>query len=238
MVYQTEFELYIIIMTIMKGGKNMKCKVFIGTQPVIIIDDDYYTVDTFSEKGDLTKGVAYIIGDYVYPYHGKVKSKKHITNPGIYKIDGEYVIEEPRKKDIDKYSVDNINELSKDSIFQSIESAKEEFIDLEDIEIINNNSSSYKPIITEDDDFLKYVIKKAIIDKNINLKNYKSRFGNEYSLNNMKSALTKPTKMTVVNFLRWCEILGIKFELTVYDAGLDTMNPLPEDITISSDDLH
>lgn len=216
----------------------MKCKVFIGTQPVIIIDDDYYTVDVFSENDSLKKGVAYIIGDYVYPYHGKVKSKKDMYLPGIYKVNGEYVVEEPKKKYKEKYSVDNINELNKDSIFQSIESAKTEFIDLNDIEVINNNSSSYKPIINPDDDFLKYIIKKAIIDKDINLKNYKSRFGNEYSLNNMKSALTKPTKMTVPNFLRWCEILGIKFELKVYDAGLDTINPLPEEITVGSDDIH
>lgn len=217
---------------------NMKCKVFIGTQPVIIIDDDYYTVDTFSEKEKLQKGVAYIIGDYVYPYRGKVQSKKHITLPGIYKINGKYIIEVPKEKDINMYSIDNINELSKESIFKSIEEAKSEFIDINDIETINNNSSSYKPIITPNDDFLKYVIKKAIIDKDINLKNYKSRFGSEYSLNNMKSALTKSTKMTVTNFLRWCEILGINFELTISDAGVDYINPLPEDITVSSKDIH
>jgi len=216
----------------------MKCNVFIGTQPVIIIDDDYYNVDVFYENKSLKKNVAYIIDDYVYVYRGKVKSKDDITLPGIYKINGEYVFEEPKKKYKEKYSVDNINELSTDSIFESIESAKTAFIDLDDIEIINNNSSSYKPMITEDDDFLKYIIKKAIIDKDINLKNYKSRFGNEYSLNNMKSALTKPTKMTVPNFLRWCEILGLKFEVKVYDAGLDNINPLPGPIVINSDDLH
>ena len=216
----------------------MKCNIFIGTQPVIIIDDDYYTVDIFYEGKSLKKNIAYIVDDYVYVYRGKVKSKDDITLPGIYKLNGEYIFEEPKKKYKYKYSVDNINELSAESIFESIESSKTEFIDLEDIEVINNNSSSYKPMINEDDDFLKYIIKKAIIDKNINLKNYRSRFGNEYSLNNMKSALTKPTKMTVPNFLRWCEILWLKFEVKVYDAGLDNINPLPENITISSDDLH
>lgn len=216
----------------------MKCKIFVNTQPVIIIDDEYYDVDIFYPNNKLKKNVAYICGEYVYIYRGKVKSENDITLPGIYKLNGNYIFKNPKEKHLHKYSVDLINELSMNDIFQSIENNKQSFIDLSDIEVINNNSDSYKPIIKDDDDFLKYLIKKAIIDKDINLKNYRTRFGNEYSLNNMKSALVKPTRMTVVNFLRWAEILGLKFDVTVYDAGLDTLNPLPEPITISSDDIH
>ena len=62
----------------------MKCNVFIGTQPVIIIDDDYYNVDVFYENKSLKKNVAYIIDDYVYVYRGKVKSKNDLSNYKYY----------------------------------------------------------------------------------------------------------------------------------------------------------
>ena len=103
-----------------------------------------------------------------------------------------------------------------------------------DIEIINNNSEIFTPTIRPEDDFLKYIVKKAILDKKINLKNYRERFSNDYALNNMKSGLSKSTKMTVPNFIKWCEILGLDWEMTIKDNGDDTINPLSENIYISN----
>ena len=77
-------------------------------------------------------------------------------------------------------------------------------------------------------------MKKAILDKKINLKNYKDRFTNEYALNNMKSGLSKSTKMTVPNFIKWCEILGLDWEMVIKDNGDDTINPLSETIIVSN----
>jgi hypothetical protein len=67
------------------------------------------------------------------------------------------------------------------------------------------------------------------------LKNYKNKFSNQYGLNNMKSSLNKGTKMTVLNFVRWCEILGLKWNMTVEDNGGDRSNPLPDVIEINSE---
>lgn len=214
-----------------------KCKIFINTQPVIIINDEYYDVEVFIEGEKLSKGIAYVKGDYVYIYRGKMKNKESKLSPGIYKQGDKYVFVKPTGKDKDKYSVDNINELSRESIFDIIESHKEEFVQPEDVEVINNNSEIYTPTIKESDDFLKFVVKELIIRKHINLRNYKGRFSNEYALNNMKSGLNKSTKMTVPNFTKWMEILGADWELRVWDNGTDNVNPLENEIVVSSKDF-
>lgn len=211
-----------------------KCKVFIGTQPVVIIDDEYYTVQTYSKKIKLKKNVAYIKGNYVYIYRGKIKYESDIGAPGIYKLDNEIIFVKPKDKDKKKYDVDNVNEMSPTSIFDKVSEDVSKFVQPEDIEIINNNSETFTPTIRPEDDFLKYIVKKAILDKKINLKNYKDRFTNEYALNNMKSGLSKSTKMTVPNFIKWCEILGLDWTMTISDSGSDKINPLSEDIIVSN----
>lgn len=215
-----------------------KCKVFVNSTPVIVMDDEdeYYKVDLYIEGMKLKKDMAYIVGDYVYVYYGKLPDDK-IPKPGIYKKNDEYVFIEPDKDNRHKYSIDNVYELSPTAIFDMIERNKEAFVQPEDIEIINNNSEIYTPTIKDTDDFLKYIVKKMIIEKQINLRNYKGRFSNEYALNNMKSGLNKSTKMTVPNFIKWAEVLGVDWELSVWDNGSDTINPLPKKISISSKDV-
>lgn len=210
------------------------CKIFIDTQPVIIINDEYYEVEIFTKKSKLKKNVAYIIDDYVYVYRGKIHDKDDAILPGIYKLDKKLIYIEPDDKEKKKYHVNKINELSPSSIFDKVSEDVSKFVQPSDIEIINNNSEIFTPTIRPEDDFLKYIVKKAILDKKINLKNYKDRFTNEYALNNMKSGLSKSTKMTVPNFVKWCEILGLDWEMIVSDSGDDNINPLSETITISN----
>ena len=159
------------------------------------------------------------------------------SKPGIYLNDGIIKFVNPKKKDIDKYKIENVSILDTDEIFRIIAADKDKFIQPEDVEIINNNAETYVPTIKDDDDFLKYLVKRMIIDKKINLRNYKDSFPNEYALNNMKSGLNRSTKMTVTNFKSWCEILGIKWTITVEDDGTDRINPLANPITITSDDF-
>ena len=211
-------------------------KIFIGTRPILIVEDEYYEVDIFIKNEKLKKDVGYIIDDMVYIYRGKVKDKTKLEF-GIYNDNGEYKFIEPDNKEKDLYHVRNITELNPDSIFTNIEKDKDMFVQPEDIEIINNNAEIYIPTIKEDDDFLKYLVKKIIIDKKINLRNYKNKFATEYSLNNMKSGLNRDTKMTVTNFKTWCEILGVKWDMVITDSGEDPLNPLPQDISISSMDF-
>lgn len=212
----------------------MAMKLFVGS-PIIIIDDEYYPVETYYTGKILEKNVGYMFGDMVYVYRGKIKGNLDGAKPGIYLKDNIIRFINPKKKEVHKYLISNVTILDSSEIFKIIESDKERFIKPEDVEIINNNSEIYIPTIKEDDDFLKFLVKRMIIEKKINLRNYKENFPNEYALNNMKSGLNRSTKMTVTNFKSWCEILGIKWSLTIEDDGSDKTNPLPEPITITSD---
>lgn len=211
-----------------------KCKVFIGSQPVIIIDDGFYMVEVYTKNVKLKKDKVYIKGDYVYIYRGKIKSEKDIDGAGIYKLNNKVIFIKPKEKEKEKYSIDNINELTPSSIFDTVSENSDKFFQPDDIETINNNSDIFTPTIKPDDDFLKRIIKEAIIDKKVNLKNYKDRFPNEYALNNMKSGLNKSTKMTVTNFVKWAEVLGLDWKVIVDDSGDDKFNPLTKTIVLTN----
>lgn len=212
-------------------------KVFMG-RLLLIMGDNLCEVELFNKDKKLKKGFGYIKGSLVYIYRGKLeKFKKSELEPGIYlDLQREYKFIEPSKDEARIYNVDNISELDLDIISESISQSEENFIQPEDIEVINNNAEVYIPTIKEDDDFLKVAVKKSIIGKEINLKNYKDRFSNQYGLNNAKSGLTKSTKMTVTNFQIWREILGLKWRLIIENDGTDKMNPLKEPIIIDSED--
>ena len=65
----------------------------------------------------------------------------------------------------ESHSISNIVELNIYQIFKDIEKNSENFTDAETIEAINNNSEVFTPTINKTDDFLKRLIKQAIIDK-------------------------------------------------------------------------
>lgn len=213
-------------------------KVFYG-RLAMVVDDDFYEVETFIEGEKLVKDCAYIHNDYVYIYRGK-KSKFEKPYPvGIYMDKNkEYIFVHPNSKmDREKYSIENVLELNPENIFSSIEADKDSFINPDDIETINNNSKIWKPTYKENDDFLKFAVKKIIENKKINLKNYKDRFINQYALNNLKAGLNKDTKMTVSNFKTWSEVLGCRWTLIIEDDGTDRLNPLKDEIVIKSEDF-
>lgn len=214
-------------------------KIFTGRLAVAILDD-FHEVELYRPDKKLKKGYGYIKGDYVYIYRGKKeKFKKKDIIPGIYmNLHGEHEFVEPETiQEKSEYSVDKVIELDIDRIFDEISDEQDNFISPEDIEVINNNSEIYIPTMREDDDFLKYIVKKAILDKKINLKNYRGKFSNQYALNNMKAGLNKDTKMTVTNFKIWCEILGLKWTMVIDDDGTDRLNPLPDTLEILSEDF-
>jgi len=213
-----------------------KVKVFLG-RCIFTKDDDIHEVKPFLKNIKLKKGFAYIKGVLVYIFHGKINKLKSELEPGIYIENGTYKFVEPSRKERNFYSIDNITELNIDWLFDKVKENKEDFTSPEAIEIINNNREIPKLTIKPTDDFLKVAVKKIIIDKRINLKNYKNKFLDNYALNNRKSGLNNTTKMSVSNFKVWCEVLGIDWRLELFDNGTDKMNPLRESIIIDSKDF-
>lgn len=212
-------------------------KILYGEKWSVIIDDIYYNVivvDELPEK--LKKGNAYhILGDdYVLPYKGKATNIEN-EDPGIYKTNNGYEVVHPfTEEDMDKYGMVNIVSYDPGAIFNDIDKNKDNFINVEDIEVINNNSDVYCPAIAENDDPWKVAIKTAIQNKQINLSNYKDKFGNAHALTNTKSTMRKNTKMTVTNFIRLCEVLGLDWTITLTDNGEDKISPLKEPVVVSS----
>lgn len=214
-------------------------KIFTSNELYIQINDTFHTVEDLYYHGlKLTKGFGYIKGDYVYIYRGKLKDGEKPTKCGIYKVKGEYEFVEPRN-DYERrlYDVDNVEETDPDSIFNDVINNAEDFISAEDIEKINSNSGLFIPVIKEKDDFLKKVIKHAIIEKKVNLNLYKNRLGTDWGLSNLRSSLTRDTAMSTKYFKMWCEILGLDFEIRVSDNGTDKYATLEEDIILTSDDI-
>lgn len=100
---------------------------------------------------------------------------------------------------------------------------------------MNAASSVFIPTINDDDDPLKKIIKQTIISKQIDINRLKHKMPQKYGLTNMKSALVGKTKMSIVNFNIWCELLGITYNITITDNGTDNQNPLNSILYYSSD---
>jgi hypothetical protein len=204
----------------------------------LMLGDDVIKVERYDDEKKLKKGVGYLYNGNVLVYHGKLEKFSSQLHCGIY-MDGnrEHVIVEPStKQERDMYSSKNIVDFNIDSIYSEIHNNKEEFLNDRDIEIINANAEVFTAVIKQNDDFLKKSIKEALNRKKINLKIYRDRFKNEHSLNNMKSALNKKSKMSVGYFLDWCEILGLDWTIIVRDSGEDPISNIGDAIIFSSTD--
>lgn len=209
----------------------------VGVGRMILAFEDYvYEVHMYNPKHDkkLQKDHGYIIGDYVYIYRGKQKDR---LDMGIYKDDEKgYVVIEGNKKEKEAFCVSNVIDMDIESIANKIKEQAELFNNDEDLEVINSSSEIFAPKIKEGDDFLKVLVKKALEEKKISLKNYKNKFTKPHTLNNIKSALVKPTKTSIPNFEQWAELLGFDWEIRIFDNGQDKNNPLKYDIVFRSDE--
>ena len=110
----------------------------------------------------------------------------------------------------------------------------EELYDENVLSDMNSSTSIFVPEINEGDDCLKILIKMAIKEKKINVNRLKSRMDKSYSLSNLKTALIGKTKMSVPNFIVWCDLLGLGFNITIFDNQMDEQNPLKHAIEYDS----
>lgn len=216
----------------------MEVKVLLG-RLILYVDDNIHEVKMYNPhlKEDLVKGFGYIINDYVYVYKGKKKSTKKDLTMGIYKDElGKYIIVDGDLLEKRKYHIDNVVELDLNAMISYLNNNKDQFSSPEDVEVINNSTDVFAPKIDPDDDFLKQLVKQALQMKQVNLKNYKDKFSEGYALNNIKSALIKPTKTSVPAFMQWAELLGFGWEIKIFDNGTDNISPLDSSIVYRSDE--
>lgn len=106
-----------------------------------------------------------------------------------------------------------------------------------DPEVLNDimrATSTFIPEIKDSDDFLKKLIKTAILEKDVNVHKYKKRMEKTYQLSNLIQALSNSTKTSPFVFETWMEILGCEFEIRLKDSGEDKQDPMHHDIVYES----
>lgn len=220
-------------------------RVFLNNRLMIATEEGFIEVKLFNRKKQLIEGLGYMENGLVYIYHGELPSSNQ--KPGLYtkstktkkdktKVEYFFIGEEPDYKGI--FPVDEVLELDTNAIFNNLNKDPEGFMKVEDLESISTDRDVYVPIIKDSDDFLKVAIKRAIIGKKVNLKKkYKDKFTNQHQLTNMMSSLQGKTKMSTIYFIYWADLLGLDWNITLFDNGKDIMNPLEEDIILTSEEF-
>ena len=98
------------------------------------------------------------------------------------------------------------------------------------------STKRYVPVFKESDDFLKILIKAAIIIKEIDMNYLKAEVSDGYVINNLLSILKGDTKMSTKQFNRFCELLKVKISIKMEDDGsADNEYPMKYPILYFSD---
>ena len=101
------------------------------------------------------------------------------------------------------------------------------------------SSKAYCPEITEDDDILKRLMKKIIIDKGIDIDRFKTRFVDKNALFNFKQVLKGTNRLSMLLFDRGIEAFNLKYTIIVSEGpGSPIAAPLAEPLIVSSEDTH
>lgn len=176
----------------------------------------------------------YILDGKTWIYAGKKKPINADQYPYFWGEKGEVPqFSNPSEESQVPFLEENLRDLNMDTIMENLEDG-EVLYNEQEIEDINDAQALYTPIIKEKDDFLKKLIKRAIIDKAIDVNRLKYKTSEKYILPNMKAALDNDTKMSVVYFGHWCELLGLDYSIVVQDNGTDIYDPLKAPICYES----
>lgn len=208
--------------------------------PDILLDDGKVMRNVLLFNKDIKEWdpmVAYLDGDYYYLFKGKVPENGNIKEPGIY-IDrqtNEPLLAVPSTdEEKKKYSYnDKICSTSANEIIDKINRKEVEVF------IMPESSKAYCPEITEDDDILKRLMKKIIIDKGIDIDRFKTRFVDKNALFNFKQVLKGTNRLSMLLFDRGIEAFNLKYTIIVTEGpGSPIAAPLAEPLIVSSEDTH
>lgn len=212
--------------------------------------DDFLTTDAPKEfkLPEFKENVAYLQGDYFYLYRGKISKKSEATKPGIYLLSEkeysgggkkqEFIIIDPKSEEEQiKYSYEGrIQNLDPDAIVEQLKGTKQ-ILKLS----VPGSSKIFVPEVSLDDDLLKRAIKEILIQKNVDIDQYRDRFKDKNALFNFKQVLKKDgAKLSMLLFERGCEALNLKYAIVIEEADPDVVLgvPLRNPIRIASDDTY
>ena len=154
---------------------------------------------------------------WIYCAAGKPKNRN--AYPYFWKNDeGKKEFSDPPEIIRKAYSTSNMVDMSLVNIVDNTKPG-EVLYNEKEINDMNAAASFFVPVINEKDDFLKKIVKSTIIEKGIDINRLKGKTNEKYMLPNMKAALINSTKMSVIYFCCWMDLLGCDFEVTILDNG-------------------
>lgn len=176
------------------------------------IDD--YSYDEFKD------GKGYVVRDsgniYIYDEYEAVRYR---SVPRFRIEDDKIKFYVPHTQSvIDYFNVTNTKQLNLDTIIENTD-PNEELYNEKALEDMNAATSIYRPIINENDDVLKKIVKTAILTTGIDINSLKHKMGKRYGLSNLRQALSGKTKMSINHFNIWFELLDLGYTIIV--NGLD-----------------
>lgn len=215
---------------------------------LLVTDNDVYGIDLMplcidDVKDDFFKDdIAYLADNMYYLYRGDADSKHVQTlKPGIYKdknpdVERKYFIIQPvtdeEKKEYN--SKDKISDIKTKSLIDSANKNPDMII------AIPESTKIFQPEITENDDILKIITKKALAEKNVDLDRYKDRFSNKNELFNFKQVLRSDNTLSMKIFTRGMEALNLVFTIIISEKSANNVvgNPLKKPIETNSEDTY
>lgn len=196
-----------------------------GNYPMwLAVDDRTYQVvdnaENVNKTSDFKNRKGYVIGPYVWIYFDKKPRKCTNTLCFWYDEDNNKHTYDPGDSAKEKFKVSRAFDISKEAI--AINTNPDEILYNEKaLYDMNAKAEIFCPEEKATDDFLKKVIKRAIISKKTDSARLKHKMKEKYSLPNLKSALQTETKMSTSYFNVWCELLGIDYLIIAYDNKTD-----------------
>lgn len=99
---------------------------------------------------------------------------------------------------------------------------------------VASSSSIYEPVISEEDDFLKRLIKTVFLIKKVPTTKYRKKLSKTYAFSNLFQGLNSSTKISTIVWQTWIEILGIDCIIILKDSGDDKEDPINDYIVYKS----
>lgn len=216
----------------------------------LVTEEDCYEIDLMPLNVEKVRddffreGVAYLSDDIFYLYRGEgTASNAKNYNPGIYKEKDpklskkkKYFIVEPTT-DAELQEYDAREKISSISLISLVDAANK----TGDVLIqIPESTKAFLPEITENDDILKIIAKKALQLKKVDLDRYKDRFSNKNELFNFKQVLRSENKVSMKIFMRGMEALNLVFTIIVTEKSANNVvgEALTEPIVTSSEETY
>lgn len=214
----------------MKKGTSIKFPQYVSGNARAVSVVGYITDTNFNYE----EGKGYLDDDgYVWIFCKNGKPKNSDEYPYFWIEDENIMYSIPDDEIRDKFNIDNMIDISLVNIIEKTK-PNEVLYDEQEIQDMNSAASFYVPIINDSDDFLKKIVKNTIITKGIDINRLKGKTDQKYVLPNMKAALENKTKMSVIYFCCWMELLGCDFQIDIIDNGLDSANKLKTDLIYTS----